>query len=141
MVDCRSLNDLAVRVACYDREVAAFDAAEARKELVVVEREEITKTRRSLFGLGLPDLGIFGEKSPDGQRMTELESKVKRAVQSANGKWILTLDDGTVWAQTDSRNLTIDPEPGHEIKIRTAALGSYLANVRGQVGIQVKRLR
>lgn len=141
MVDCRLLSDLAARADCYDREVAAFDAAEARKDLVVVDRQELRKTRRSLFGLALPDLGMFGDESPDDERITRVESKIKRAVQNPYRKWILTLDDGSVWAQTDSRNLTIDPQTGHEVKIRKAALGSYLANVHGQVGIRVERLR
>ena len=142
LVDCRAVADQQQRLACYDREVAALDAAEARKDLVVVDREQIRKTRRTLFGLPLPDLGIFGDDAGgDEEEVTRLESKIKAAAQRPDGKWILTLETGGVWVQTDTRDLATYPRPGHDIRIRKAALGSYFANVNKQVAIRVQRLR
>jgi hypothetical protein len=142
LVDCRSIAAQLERLACYDKEVAAMDAAEARRDLVVMDREQVKKTRRTLFGLTLPNLGILGDDSDSDEEGTgRLDTTIKAATQNPAGKWILTLQDGGVWAQVDSRALQIDPRPGHDIKIRRAALGSYLANVKGQTAIRVQRVR
>lgn len=138
---CRALADATERLACYDREVAAVDAAEARKDLVVVDREQLRKTRRTLFGLTLPNLSVFGDDNDDEEAISRLESTIKRASQTPYRKWVFTLEDGAQWEQTDSRNLGVTPKPGDSIKIRKAVLGSYLANVKDQVAIRVRRLR
>ncbi len=97
LVECRAIADGVERLACFDREVAAIDAAEAANELVVVDREQIRKTRRTLFGLSLPDLGIFGGGSGDGEEeegVSQIESTIKLADRGSYGRWILTLETG-----------------------------------------------
>lgn len=118
-----------------------METAAARKDVVVVDREQLRKTRRSLFGLTLPNLSVFGDDSKDEQGVTQIDSTIRRVSQTPYGKWVFTLEDGAQWEQTDSRNLPITPKVGHNIKIRKAALGSYLANVKDQVAIRVKRMR
>lgn len=144
LVDCRSVGDPTERLACFDREVAAVDAAEAANELVVVDREQIRKTRRTLFGLTLPDLGIFGGGGDDDEEeegVSRIESTIKNVARGSYGRWILTLEDGAVWAQTDDRTLPRWPKAGQPIVIKRAALGSFMANVNEQNGIRVERLR
>jgi hypothetical protein len=139
---CRALAEAAARLACFDRAAAAIDEAEKRKDLVVVDRDQLRKTRRTLFGLTLPNLSVFGDDSPDEDGVQRIETTIKNLTQNGLGKWVFTLaDQAGVWEQTDSRNLAIDPRPGHRIKIRRAALGSYLANVQDQTAIRVRRLR
>ena len=141
LVDCRALAGAEERLACYDREVAELDAAEARKDVVVVDREQLRKTRRTLFGLTLPNLSIFGDDSPDQEGFQKIEAKIKSVSQTPYGKWIFELEDGARWVQTDSRELNVWPKPGHDIAIRRAAMGSYLANVNKQIAIRVRRER
>jgi hypothetical protein len=138
---CRTVAGAAERLSCYDREVAAIDRAEALKEIVVVDRQQIQRTRRSLFGLSLPDLNIFGNDDGDEQAVAELQSTIRSASQSPHGKWALTLQDGARWVQIDSKDLARDPRPGQPIRIKRAAMGSYLANIDGQVAIRVQRER
>lgn len=140
LVDCRTIASSAERLVCYDREVAALDAAEKRQDVVVVDREQLRKTRRSLFGIGLPDLGVFGGNSIAGEQK-ELETTIKAVRAKGDGKWIFDLAEGGRWEQLDSRQLIIDPRPGHPIRIRQAAMGSYLANVNKQVALRVKRIQ
>ena len=140
VVQCRTIASTAERLACYDREVAAMDAAEASRELVVMDRQQVRRARRSLFGLSLPDLGIFGGDEESDEESARIESTVRSASQTGNGKWIIVLADGARWLQVDSRNLAIEPRPGHSIRIRRALMGSYLANVNGQVAIRVRRV-
>ncbi|MGF1549176.1 MAG: hypothetical protein ACFBQW_01370 [Sphingomonadaceae bacterium] len=136
LVKCRDIADERTRLACYDRQVAALDAAEARRELVVVDRAEVKKAERSLFGLSLPETRIF---TRDRESIDRIETTVAAARQNARGKWSFVLEDGARWHQTDSRELSIEPEKGDPIVIRKAAMGSYLANVKGQIAIRVKR--
>lgn len=138
---CRTVADVTERLACYDREVAALDAAEVRQDVVVVDREQLRKARRSLFGLTLPNLSIFGDDNEDEEGNSRIETTIQRLIRTPYGKWIFILPDGARWEQTDSRELPIDPKVGHSIKIRKAAMGSYLANVKDQVAIRVTRVR
>ena len=143
LVDCRGISDDAQRLACFDREVAAIDAAEAANELVVVDREQIRKTRRTLFGLSLPDLGIFGggEGEEEEEGVSQIESTIKDVRRGSYGRWIITLENGAVWAQTDDRNLPRWPKAGQPILIKRAAFGSFKANINEQNAIRVERLR
>ena len=61
LLDCRGLADSAERLACYDGAAAQISDAIAKKDLVAFDRESVRRTKRGLFGLSLPDLGIFGE--------------------------------------------------------------------------------
>jgi hypothetical protein len=136
LVDCRSVAEPAARLACYDAQVAALDAAEQKEDLVIVDRQQVDKAKRGLFGFTLPKLKLFGA---DDKAVTHLESVIKSARPLSQGRWMFVLEDGAVWRQTDNRSLNPDPKAGMPIKIRRAALGSYLANVDGQTAIRVRR--
>jgi hypothetical protein len=141
LIGCRSLADASARLACFDRTAAAVDAAEKRKDLVVVDRDQLRTTRRTLFGLTLPNLSIFGDDSKDEEGVSRIETTIRGASQTAYRKWLFTLQDGAQWEQIDGRELSITPRAGHSIKIRRGAVGSYLANVQDQTAIRVRRLR
>src|SRR5690606_15796466 len=51
LADCRKLSEDSARLACYDKAVAALDQAEARGDIVVVDRDQARKVRRQAFGL------------------------------------------------------------------------------------------
>jgi len=141
LTDCRAVKDDKERLACYDARVAALDAAEARNDVVVVDRAEVRKARRSLFGLTLPRLALFGDKddAAEAEEFNQIESTIKSATQRGYDGWAFVLEDGARWVQTDSKPLAVDPRPGQPIRIRKAALGSFMANVNGQIAIRVKR--
>lgn len=140
VVECRSVASASDRLACFDREVAALDTAQAAGDLVTLDRQQVRKTRRSLFGLSLPDLGVLGDDKPATGADTQIESKLRSASRNALGKWTFELEDGARWVQLDTREFSIEPRAGHDIRIRRGAIGSYLANVNGQVAIRVRRL-
>ena len=142
LVECRNVPSEAERLACYDREVAAFEAAERSRELVVMDRQQVRRTRRTLFGLALPDLNIFGDDNEDEEEgASQIETTLRSAAEDPYGKWILVLEDGARWRQIDSRTLAREPRGGQTIRIRRAAMGSYLANIDGQIAIRVRRER
>jgi hypothetical protein len=139
LVACRRIADSAQRLACYDREVGAVASANARGDLVVMDREQINKTRRSLFGLALPDLGMFGGGNlPGGADV--LETTIKHTRQGPDGKYWFDLADGGQWVQLDSRDFIVDPAPGQPVRIKRGALGSFMMNVNKQLAISVHRI-
>lgn len=139
VVACTSLADPGQRLACFDREVAAMNQAQRTGDLVAMDRQQVRKTRRSLFGLSLPDLGLFGDSEND-DGPSEIVTTIKAARQDSRGTWTIDLAEGGRWVQIDSRLFVIDPAPGHPIRIRRAALGSYLANVNKQIAVRVRRV-
>jgi hypothetical protein len=139
LVACRSIADSAQRLACYDREVAAVANANARGDLVVMDRQQVRQTRRSLFGLALPNLGVFGEDSLPGDA-DRLETTIKSVHYQPDGKYIFDLAEGGRWIALESRTFIVDPAAGQTVKIRRAALGSYLMNVNNQLALRVHRL-
>jgi hypothetical protein len=139
LVACQSIRDNVQRLACYDREVASVSTANARGDLVVMDREQVRKTRRSLFGLTLPDLGVFGGGELPGDADT-LETTIRGAKEGPDGKWWFNLAEGGTWVQLDTREFITDPAPGQPVRIRRGALGSFMMNVNKQTGIKVHRV-
>lgn len=140
---CRQVTPDAERLACYDRQVAALEAAEAAREIAVVDRQQIRRTRRSLFGLTLPDLGIFGgdrDEGEDGAAINEINSTISSIGTGADGRMVLRLEDNSVWVQTEGR-IGRMPRSGEAIRIRRGPLGSFIANIAERPGIRVIRQR
>jgi hypothetical protein len=136
VTDCRTIQDGTQRLACFDREVAALAQAQAAREVVVVDREAVQRTQRSLFGLALPDIGrLFGDDD------NEISSTVVAAQYSNLGLASIQIEGGAVWVQTEGRPITRRPRPGTPVRIRRGALGSFLLSVDGQRSIRVIRQR
>ena len=106
-----------------------------------------------VFGIAPSGFRLFGggdEKDSDknASRADDAEDRVPDAIEAMisaanpgrDGNWRFTLDDGSRWMQTDSRTMRRDPKPGMKVRIRAAAMGSYLANVDDQTAIRVKRV-
>lgn len=135
---CRQVVSDSERLACYDRLVGVFDAAEAAGEVVVVERSQVAEARRALFGFSMNALPLFG-RSDQAEPVEAIETTLVRAASGGSGKWLFVLDNGSVWAQTDSNVLPRTPRPGAEIRIRQGAVGSYLLSVNGARSVRVRR--
>jgi hypothetical protein len=141
VVDCRKIAADAERLACYDSKVASLESAQQSKQLYIADKEEVKKSRRGLFGLALPDLGIFGgddEDEADEDVIKQIEAVIK-SVRSSSTGYIFTLEDGAVWAQTEDRYPGITPKAGQKILIKRAAMGSYTGSVEGRPSFRIKR--
>lgn len=126
------------RLACYDRLVAALDQAETSGEVLVFERREVAEARRALFGFSITSLPLFARQGPD-RPVEEIRSRLVRASEGGSGKWLFVLEDGSVWAQTDSSTPGRLPRPGADISVRQGAVGSYLLSVNGTRSVRVRR--
>ena len=96
------------------------------------------EVRRQAFGFALPSLALF-DKAEGTEKLDRVESILKAARQGADGKWILQLENGAVWRQTDADGPARRPRPGMTVSVRSAAMGSFLVSVDGQAGFRGRR--
>jgi len=137
VIACRTIADTQERLACYDATVAELEGAADSKTVVVLSGEAVKETRRGLFGLSLPRIGLFKGGDDDEESLKEITSTITR-LSGGTGHWIVTLDDGTVWEQTDGV-FTRKPEVGQTIVIKRAAFGSYMGRINNGAAFRVKR--
>jgi len=141
VVDCRAIADDSERLACFDRAVGALAEAEQTKEVRVVTREDVARTRRSFFGFVTSGAGLFGGSDDDNddeqEELKEITANIS-AFSGGTGRYVFTLDDGSVWEQIDGAYLN-RPAVGKPIVIRRNNLGNYMGKVDGGVGFRIKR--
>ena len=136
---CRAISDDPARLACFDREVMAFDTAVREHRVAVVDQADIRKTRRTLFGIAVPSIALFdktGEPEPK-----EVVAQITSTRQGEGGRILFTLEDGAVWAQTDDYPVFFSVKPGQKVTLKRAALGSYFADFEKAVTVRAKRIR
>jgi hypothetical protein len=138
LADCRKLAEDGAQLACYRAAAAEIEAAVAKGDLVVVDREQARAVRRQAFGFSLPSLSLFDRGSPE--PIDAVSLKIESATRLPDGKWLFRLQGGQVWRQIDTAVLMRDPRRGGNVTIKSGALGSYKLSVDGSASaIKVHR--
>lgn len=137
VVDCRKITDSTERLACYDKAVGAMDVAEKDRQIVVVDKEQVQEARRSVFGLSLPRIRLFG--GGDDTEVNEVETTVKTIDRNGAGRVFFTVEDGARWVQTDDRTV-VNVRPGTIVTLKRGAMGSFFAKFRGGIAVRVARV-
>jgi len=138
LIDCRKITDNTQRLACFDQAAAAMDQAEAKGDIVVVDREQARKVRRQAFGFTLPSLSLF-ERGEKPEEIDTMQGKIAAARQNSGGKWVIRLEDGAVWTQVDTNEVPNTPQAGDPVTIRKAAMGSYMLSLGHHVAFRAHR--
>lgn len=127
------------RLACFDAAVGNIVTASEAGEVQVIDQETARATRRSLFGLSLPDLGIFGEDDDDDD--DELFSTTIVSYRQFDRSGIrFTTAENAVWQMRNvPRRLRI--KEGDEVEFKKASFGTYYIRINGQLGVKGKRVR
>lgn len=140
---CRTIADAAARVACYDKAVDALTAATASNEVMVVERQEVRKVRKGLFGFSVPKIGFLtgrDDNPEDKADAAELQTTITASRPIANGKWRFTVEGGGTWETLETNMGFTDPLPGRKVLLQAGSLGSYFAKVEKGRRVQAKRV-
>jgi hypothetical protein len=136
---CKKVAGASERLACYDAASSRLAEAVERKDLVVLDRAEIRRTRRSLFGMTLPRVPLF--RGDGGEESDELTAKIASASSIGMGKWQFRLEDGAVWQTVESKPSLRDPRAGQEVVIKKGSLGNYFIRFNGQMGVRGLRVK
>src|SRR5437870_855658 len=86
---CRAIADNAQRLACFDREAATLVSSVEKKDTVLLDKQEVKKTKRSLFGFALPRLPFFDGDRDDRKEDAEfqqIEAPIKTVRSIGYGK-------------------------------------------------------
>jgi len=133
---CRAISDDAARLACFDRTAAAFDTSVKSKELMVVEREEVRKTKRRLFGFALDEKSVFGDTGdPETTQITTKITSVREIGQFIQ----IGVETGGTWQTIEYSPFT--PKTGSEVTIKKGALGGFFLRFDRGVGVRGKRVQ
>lgn len=149
---CADKVDPAERLACYDTAVAAIRAKEAKSEIVTFDKQRVEKVRREAFGFTLPSLPKLGLPAFGGTKSDtalnaaaediEEQSFMVSGIRMGGDRIVLTLENGQVWRFVDAGDINAPGRPPFKVKIRTAALGSYILTVEGRnKGYRVRRVQ
>ena len=136
--DCRAIRADADRLACFDRAVGAVVEAQRKSDIVILDRGEVRKAKRSLFGFSLPSIALFGSGKDD-EPMKQLVGTIRTSTPLPGGLIRFELDDGGLWETTEQ--VMLAPRRGDVLTIRAGTLGSYIATSPGRRSARVRRLR
>jgi len=140
LANCRGQTDDQARLRCYDAAAAALTQATESGTIVVVDREDVRKTRRSLFGFSLPKLPFFsGDDSAESQT-DELTATIASAGALGHDKYRIRLEDGAIWETTEASSAVREPRRGDTVLIKRGPLGSYMMKIAGQRALRAKRV-
>ena len=138
---CRQIAEPAQRLACYDNAATALVKATTAGEVSVVDRTEVRRVRRSLFGFTMPKLPFFSGDTTADEAQSQLESTITSVRAMNNGYFRLVIaDNNAVWETTDTRISFDPPRPGQKITILRGPLGSYFLRINGQIGVRGRRI-
>lgn len=142
---CRTIIESAARLACYDQAAQRFSSALASGDIAIVERDQIRRARRSLFGFSVADLPFIGEGKEAAPRdkgaPRELVTTLESFSSQGNGRFRFTVTDANaLWETTESAPLN-DPRRGETVTIKRGALGSFFAQIGKQRWVRARRIR
>ncbi|MFN3911854.1 hypothetical protein [Hyphomonas sp.] len=144
---CAAITDDTARLACYDKAVADLQTAESAGKVRTVDVATIEKLERESFGFSLPSLSqVFGRSEDAGKPLTPEVDEVTFPIASISVSRVtrkaqITLENGQVWEQIDSEEISRSKiRKAKEVTIRKAALGSFLMTIGGGTGIRVRRV-
>ena len=148
---CRQIGGAAERLACFDKASAALETAAKEREVVVLDRAEVKRTRRSLFGFQLPRIPLFGggdsgksdkevEREIAAEDVSEIDATIQRVTTLPYGRYRLLLDEGGTWETTEGWRGAMFPEAKGKVNIKRGALGGHMLKVPGGRAISAKRV-
>ena len=125
---CALVRDDAERLACYDqafRKPATAAPSPASKEQFGFTEKEMARNSGQSAAMAAPESVTAAVKSLDLRH---------------DGKFVVTLDNAQVWAQSEY-NSQADVKIGDRITVRRGAFGSYLLVTKAGIGTRVKRVK
>ena len=158
---CAAIEDPVERFACYDAMAGRWSAdttkaggtvpgvvePEAPKAEVVVQAAPAAPAAAPTVPAVEPEtnaeaaFGLENKPKPEEDRPDELKLKWSWKKKDAHGKWIIALENGQVWRQTDTTRFYFENSEQWVIVSRGFAGGFFLGEPESHVRIRVKRVK
>lgn len=156
---CAEKTDPVERLACFDSAVASVKAAEARSEIIALDQPRVAAVRREAFGFRIPSLPRFGfggaraeasagassgtpSTRPPNNEDDEEQTYAVARIGRAGDRVAIYLENGNVWQMTEAGELNAPSQTPFNVRIKSAAMGSFLLNVEGRnKGYRVRRVQ
>jgi|GEM_PF-746177 len=154
--ECGALENDNDRLSCFDKVLANANAAVVENAAVdasppVLAATETAEEDKENFGLSelqraekedaTPDPVVREKLKKERENKKTLRAKVVQRYQTLRGKFVLVLDNGQIWEETDNSNLRL-PKRDLEVIIKRGFLGNYKLKVVDHVGsASVKRVQ
>lgn len=141
VIACRAERDDQVRLRCLDGAVDALGRAAAAGSIVMVDKADVRRTRRSLFGFSLPKLPFFTGDDTADEAPDEVQARIASGRSLGNNKWEFVLDSGAVWQTSESSPYFKAPRTGATVTLRRGTLGGYFASIGNGRAVRAIRKR
>lgn len=139
---CQSVQSDSERLACFDRAVGEIVTANDAGEVQIIDREDIRETRRQLFGLSVPDVGVLERGKDEVKDVDELfETTISSVTYLSGRKFRFTTAEGAVWEVNNAKSNLRTVEAGQRVNFKKASFGFYFARIDGQTGVKSKRVQ
>lgn len=138
---CSTIKDEDDRLECYDAKVGAMVSASEAGDVKIVDREDVRRTRRQLFGFTVPDLDILEGDEQDKETSEMLETTITSARQMTNKAWRFTTAENAVWEISNAPARLAAIKAGDKVVFKKASLGFYFIRINGQMGVKGKRIQ
>jgi hypothetical protein len=136
LVKCKEIADPTQRLACFDAASAKIEQAADAKDIVILDRTEVKKTKRSLFGFQLPKIKFFDDDEKDESNV--IETTFASVNEIGYGKYQFEIPDGGTWQTTEPSRRML--RVGQKVKIKRAAVGSFMMQADNGAYVRVKRI-
>ena len=140
---CRTIADVAARVACYDRTSApgAVPAQAARAQPAAppapppTPEEQFGRSPERARPAPPPPQQVQAARPQD---LDRISAKIVSLRSDALGRLSFVLDNGQVWRMTESEGVFDFPNRGDTVTVRRGAVGGYRLDW-GAIGVRVAR--
>jgi len=130
-----SAYDRCSAIANAERRLACFDEVQKARGRAPAHEAVQTEHRRS-FGLKVPSIAAPRLGSGEDQSVTV---RVAAVGQTHDGKLWIRTEDGAVWDENDTVIVRQPPKVGDSVRIRRAAVGSYLCDFTRWQSVRCER--
>lgn len=142
---CQSITDNTERLNCFDTAVGSIVSASDSGDVQVIDKEDLERTRRGLFGFSLPKLKIFGDGESDSKEAKEkrelLETTITSVHYSKPNEIYFVTAEGATWRMSNVPSRLRTVKVGQPVVLKRAAMGSFFIRINGQTGVKGRRIR
>jgi hypothetical protein len=128
---CTQVTDNDQRLSCFDREMAR-EIAQSDSLLGLTPQQEHRLAVEAAKQSGAPPPAIAPKPQVSGT--------IARVVRRADGRALITLDNGQVWLQGEAYE-RFDAQPGETVLVRSGVLGSFYMHAASGADTRVTRQR